>query len=420
MSLIRLAWLSLLSRKVATLLTLFSILVSVALLISVERLRQGAEEGFTGAISQTDLIVGGRTGPVNLLLYTVFNLGSASAQVSMQAFEKYRENPAVDWMIPISLGDGHRGFRVVATNQSFFDHYRFRSDKSLRLREGIWGQGLWDVTLGSQVARQLGYHLGDKVVLVHGVTSGEGILQHEDKPFRVVGILEATGTALDQSLYITLEGMEGIHIDWKEGALPKLGDMISPENIRPEDVKPKWITAFFLRTKSRIETLRLQREINTDTSEPLLAIIPGVALSELWRSLGHVDHILRGISWLVVMTGLCTLIVALLTSLQARRREMAILRAVGAGPRQVLTLLWIEAFGLVIVGGVFGYLLQELGFFLVGLYLQKEYGIVLSEAAFSLAQLKLILGATSLGVIAGLIPAIAAFKMSLRVGLRPN
>lgn len=419
MSLWKIAWSSLLSRRAASLLTLLSIALSVALLISVERLKQGAEEGFTGAISQTDLIVGGRTGPLNLLLYTVFNLGSASTQVGMDTFEKYKAHPSVDWVIPISLGDGHRGFRVVATNASFKEHYRFKKDRAIELREGTWSTGLWDVVLGADVARSLGYKLGDKVVLMHGVTSGEGILSHDDKPFHVVGIMEATGTALDQSLYITLEGMEGIHVDWKDGAMPQPGQEVAASALKMEDLKPHNITAFFLRTKSRIETLRLQREINVDPAEPLLAIIPGVALGELWRSLGHVETALRGISWLVLVTGLCTLVVALLTSLSARRREMAILRAVGAGPTQIMLLLGLEALGLVGLGAVLGYLVQSVGFWALGIYLKANYGVVLSDALFSVGQIQLFLGALIFGVIAGLIPAISAFRMSVRDGLRP-
>lgn len=419
MNLMRLAWASLLSRRGTSLLTLVSIAVSVALLISVERLKQGAEEGFTGAISQTDLIVGGRTGPLNLLMYTVFNLGSASTQVAMTSFERYQNHPSVEWVIPISLGDGHRGFRVVATTEKFLNHYRFKRDQSLKFKDGVWATGLWDVTLGADVARTLQYQMGQKLVLTHGVTSGEGIIDHDDKPFTVVGILEPTGTALDQSLYITLEGMEGIHVDWKDGAMPRPGEEIKPESLTANDLKPTNITAFFLRTKSRIETLRLQREINTDKAEPLLAIIPGVALGELWRSLGHVETALRGISWLVLVTGLCTLVVALLTSLTARRREMAILRAVGAGPQHVMALLGLEAVGLVGLGVLVGYGLQAFGFWGLGLYLKSEYGVVISEAAFSMGQVKLFVGALVLGLFAGLIPAVSAYKMSVRDGLRP-
>lgn len=418
-SLGRIAWSSLLSRRATSLLTLLSIAVSVALLISVERLKQGAEEGFTGAISQTDLIVGGRTGPLNLLLYTVFNLGTASTQVGMDTFEKYRAHPAVEWAIPVSLGDGHRGFRVVATDASFLEHYRFKKDRAIAMAAGEWPRGLWDVALGADVARALGYRPGDKVVLTHGVTSGEGILDHDDKPFTVTGIMEPTGTALDQSLYITLEGMEGIHVDWKDGAMPQPGQEVPAERLRAEDLKPHNITAFFLRTKTRIETLRLQREINTDTAEPLLAIIPGVALGELWRSLGHVETALRGISWLVLVTGLCTLVVALLTSLGSRRREMAILRAVGAGPGHIMALLGLEAVGLVGLGALAGYALQAAGFWALGIYLKAEYGVVLSDAVFSVGQVRLFAGALVLGAIAGLIPAVSAFRMSVRDGLRP-
>lgn len=418
MTYLNLAWKSIWNRRTTTLLTLFSIALSTALLISVEKMRAGAQQGFTNTISQTDLIVGARTGPINLLLYTVFNMGSASNNIGYDSYQKFLSHPAVEWTIPYSLGDGHHGYRVVATNGNFFEHYRFRGDKNIVLRQGEILKGLWDVVLGAEVADKLGYKLGDAIVVTHGVTNTEGFIHHDDKPFRVVGIMERTGTALDQSLYITLEGMEAIHMDWKDGAAPQKGAGLSPDKIKIEDIKVGQITAFFLRTKSRIETLRLQREINTYVNEPLLAIIPGVTLSEIWRGMGYIEQTLKLISWLVVGVGLIAMLISILTSLNERRREMAILRAVGAGPKHVLFLLMFESALLVFFGVLLGEILQIAAFAFLDRYLQEQFGIYLSGHWFSAEEFQLLAIALVIGCLAGLLPALRAVQMSLKDGLR--
>ncbi len=414
---LRLAWASLRNRMFTTILTVVSIALSVMLLLSVERLRRGAEEGFTQTISQTDLIVGSRSGPLNLLLYTVFNMGSATANVSWESYQYWKSQPQVEWTIPYSLGDGHRGFRLVATDENFYKHYRFRGDQSIEFAEGTRAQGMWDVVLGAEVARTLGYKLGQKVVIAHGVTSGEGILHHDDKPFTVVGIMKSTGTALDQSLYTTLEGMEAIHMDWKDGAAPRRDQAIAQDQIKESDIKINQITSFFLRTKSRIETLRLQRAINTYTEEPMMAIIPGVTLSELWRSMGYVEKTLKAISWLVLAVGLIAMLIALLSLLEQRRREMAILRAMGASPRHVLSLLLIEALLLSILGAAVGTALQVASFAILEKWLAESFGVYLAGAVLSTSDLMYLASAIVAGTLIGLIPALRALMLTLKDGL---
>lgn len=414
---LRLALKSMFNRKLTSFLTLLSIALSTALLLSVERVKRAAEEGFTQTISQTDLIVGARSGPLNLILYTVFNLGSPTNNVSWKTYQELKSDPAVDWTIPYSLGDGHHGFRVVGTDENFYQHYRFRGDKQVELKEGVASTGLWDVVLGADVARELKYSLGQKVVIAHGVTHGEGILLHEDKPFHVVGILKPTGTALDRSLYITLEGLEAIHLDWVNGAMPSRGKEIAAETLLKEKIPITQVTAFFLRTKSRIETLALQRRINTYKDEPMLAIIPGVTLAELWQGLGYVEQTLRFIAWMVVAVGLVAMLIALLTSLNERRREMAILRALGAGPFRIVALLVFESASLTVLGVLLGTLIQFFIFIVLQSWLEWEFGLYLVGAVLEKRELLELLAMIVLGSVIGLIPALRAMRLALKDGL---
>lgn len=417
MILLQLAIKSLRHRKISTILSVVSIALSVFLLLAVEKTKSAAEEGFTQSVSQVDLLVGAKTGPLNLILYTVFNMGSASNNISWESYQEIKNKPQVEWTIPYSLGDGHRGFRVVATDENFYEHYRFRGDQKVELLEGKSALDVFDVVIGSEVQKKLNYKLGDSVVIAHGVTRGEGIQKHDDKPFKIVGILKGTGTALDQSLYVSLYGMEAIHIDWKSGAAPRPGEEVPANTLTKENIKIGPITSFFLRTKSRIETLRLQREINEYAEEPLLAIIPGAALSDLWRGLSQINLVLKVISFLVLFIGLASMVSTILSGLNERRREMAILRSIGARPFHLTTLLVLESVMLTTLGLIVGSLMQLILFRGVSSWLESEFGFYVSGMIFtnySLIYLGVIFVA---GAFVGFIPALLARKQALKDGL---
>lgn len=417
MLLLSLAYHSLKNRKLTTGLTVFSIALSVALLVGVEHVRVGARESFSNTISQTDLIVGGRGGSLQLLLYAVFRMGTATNNLSYESYEKFRQHPAVDWTIPYSLGDSHRGFRVVGTNTDFYEKYRYRRDRRISFAEGRRAEDIFDVVLGSDVAETLKYKLGEALTLTHGIAQGRGILDHGDRPFRVVGILARTATPVDRSLYIPLEGMEAMHMDWGDGAPPLPGEETPASKIRKENLKIKQITAFLLRAKSRIDTLRLQREINTFEDEPLMAIIPGVALGELWRTIGYAEDVLSVITVFVLVVGLLGMLVSLYTSLNERRREMAILRALGASPRKIIFLLVLESGLLAFAGTVFGVVLVYALSAATQPVVEQRFGLFLPIVAPTTASWIYIAAVVSAGLLIGFVPAVKAYRNALSDGL---
>lgn len=410
---------SLLSRKWTSVLTVVSIALSSSLLLSVEKTRRASEDGFTQSVSQVDLLVGARTGPMSLILFTVFNMGNPTANVSWKTYQKIRQHPAVDWTIPFSMGDGHRGFRVVGTDQNFYGHYQFRGQKRIELSEGTTGSSQFDVVLGSSVARELKYKLGQKVVIDHGVTKGESFHHHDENPFQVAGILKPTGTSVDRSLFVTLEALESIHLEEKERESGHSAhkDHEHDHDHDHEKIEIEAITSFFLRTKNRIETLGLQREINTMKDEPLTAIIPTQTLSEIWRSLGYVEQVLRLVSWLVVSVGLVAMLIALLTSLNERRREMSILRAVGASPQLIFTLLIIESFFLTVVGVIAGLFVHFALFGFLENWIGQEFGFYFSGPLLTWSEIGPLLLMIVLGSVIGAIPAIRAMRSVLKDGL---
>jgi len=416
MVILRLALHSLLARRLTALLTVLAIALSVALLLGVEKVRTGAQASFADTISGTDLIMGARSGPVQLLLYSVFRIGHATNNITWESYQDIAARPEIDWIVPLSLGDSHRGYRVLGTDPRYFEHYRYRSNRPLRFQSGQPFDDLYDAVLGADVAAALGYGLGDPLVVSHGLGRG-GFAEHDDKPFRVSGILEKTGTPVDRTVHVSLEAIEAIHLDWQDGAAPARGAGITAEEARQADLTPKAITAALIGLKSRLQAFTLQRVINEYRPEPLTAILPGVALQELWSLVATAEVALAAVSLMVVATAFLGMITMILAGLNERRREMAILRAVGARPRTVFGLLIAEAGLLALAGTALGLVLLWALLALLQPLVDSRFGLYL-PLGLPTAQEWMTLGIiVSGGILAGFVPAALAYRRALADGL---
>ena len=412
-----LAWKSLWNRRATALLTICAIAISVALLLGVQKLRTAARDSFANTVSGVDLIVGARSGPLNLLLYSIFRIGDATANVSWTTYQKIATHPDVAWTIPISLGDSHRGFRVMGTDGNYFAHYRFGGDHELKFSSGGPFHDLYDAVLGSDVARTLGYKLGDPIIVAHGV-GNVSFAEHKDKPFRVVGILAPTGTPVDRTVHVSLEAITAIHIDWQSGMQAPPGYRVSAAEARLHDLTPETITAFLVGMRSRVMTFTMQRAINDYRQEPLLAILPGVALSQLWELVGVADTALMIVAAFVVLAGLLGMLTAILTSLNERRREMAVLRSVGARPRHVFALLIAEAGLLATLGVAAGIGLTYLLLLGGRPLLEQRSGIYVAVTGLSQIDLAILGGIIVAALLMGLLPAFRAYRSALSDGLQ--
>ncbi|MFY0676672.1 MAG: ABC transporter permease [Neptuniibacter sp.] len=415
MTLLKLTWKSLLNRKATVFLTLVSISLSVALLLGVEKVRYQVKDSFSSTVSGTDLIVGARSGQINLLLYSVFRIGNATNNISWDSYQKISQHQKVKWSIPLSLGDSHMGFRVLGTNTDYFRHYKYGKSTPLEFAEGKEFSHLFDVVLGAEVARDLNYQLGDKIVIAHGAGNA-ALVEHDDKPFHVVGILKPTGTPVDNTLHVSLEAIEAIHVDWKSGVrLP--GVQISAEAAQTMQLQPKQITAFMLGLHSRLSTFHLQRSINNYKREPLLAILPGLTLQELWQMFGLAEKALVVVTLLVAISSLIGLLTLMLTSLNERRREMAILRSVGARPGHIFMLLTLESVIITLLSLLFGTLLYFTVLIVASPLLQETFGILLHAQGFTAVQLSWLGIMLIVGSVVGVIPGYKAYRQSLSDGM---
>ncbi len=434
---------SLFNRRVTAGLTVLTIGLSVALLLGVETVRSGARLSFTNTISSTDLIVGARTGPTQLLLYSVFRIGNATNGISYESYEEVASWSNVAWAVPLSLGDSHRGFRVLGTTVEYFSYYRYGRKQPLAFAEGAPFVDAHDAVIGADVADALGYGIGSSLVVAHGLDS-LGLTDHDDEPFYVTGVLARTGTPVDRTVHVSLQAIEQIHDGWEDGMPPRPGhdilrehehDMeaeppaiedgmpprpghdIEREHEHDMEAEPLAITAILLGVTSKLATLDIQRKVNTYEVEPLLAILPGATLQELWDSIGTLESALLAISVMVVGTGLLGMMTVSLAALNERRREMAILRSVGARPAHIFGLLVLESGILALAGALAGLAMLYALLGVLQPFIQASFGLHLTIDAPSLWQWTVLGLVVLAGCLAGIIPATRAYRNTLADGL---
>ncbi|HET8816977.1 MAG TPA: ABC transporter permease [Pseudidiomarina sp.] len=412
----RLALASLWNRRTTAWLTVLSIAISTILLLGVERVRVQAQENFANTISGTDLIVGARTGSTQLLLSSVFHIGALTNTLSWNSYQHLQNLPGVAWTIPMAMGDSVRGFPVVATNTDWFEHFQYGQQQYLEFAAGSAFAELDSAVVGADVAEALELAVADAMTVSHG-SGGMSFSDHDEHPFRIAGILARTGTPVDQAVYIPLAGLGLVHGEYQ----PNTGNTHDHEHEHQHeaDAEPPVYTlsAVLIGLESKPMALRLVRDINTYRGEPLTAIMPGLALQEFWRTLQLFERALFIISVLVVVTGLFGMLTTLLASLRERRREMAVLRSLGAGPFTLFGLLVSEAVLLTTVGVATGVGLLFLVLLIAAPWFQATLGFVVSPSALSTTEwlyLGLILCAA---ILMSFIPAWRAYRNALADGL---
>ena len=410
---LRLALGSLIARATTVGMTILAIALSVALFLGVEKVRTGAKASFADTISGTDLIVGARSGSVQLLLYSVFRIGNATNNLTWSSYQDVASRPEIAWIVPISLGDSHKQFRVMGTTPEFFNRYKYRSGQSIEFADGKNMSDLFDTVIGADVAATLNYRVGDPIVVAHGLAS---FTEHKDQPFKISGILNKTGTPVDRTVIVGLRAIEAIHVDWQEGAQVQ-GQTTPIDVIRKMKLQPKAVTAALVGIENRLQVFGLQRAINKYNKEPLLAILPGVALQELWQIIGIAEVALIGVSAMVVITALIGMMAMIFSSLNERRREMAIFRAMGARPRVILGMLILEAAVIATIGAILGLALMYLGVYIAQPIIDAEFGLWLPSKAPTLNEFLVLAAVIIASIIASVLPALRAYRLSLADGM---
>jgi putative ABC transport system permease protein len=335
-------------------------------------------------------------------------MGSPTNNIEYDSFTMLRDNDLVKWAIPISLGDSHRGFRVMGTNEAYFAHFRFGNKQSLKFANGKPFEHLFEAVIGADVAHALKYEVGDKIVIAHGIGS-TSFTNHDTSPFVVSGILAPTGTPVDKTVHVSLPGIEAIHLSPN-----KLQAVIDDHALAPQ---PDNITSVMLGLNSKFATFTLQRNINNYPEDRLMAVLPGVAMAELWSLMSTVENLLRVIAALVLISSLFGLATMLLASMNERRAEIAVFRVLGAGPVVILMLILLEALILVALSVMTSMALLTLTLMGTEGWLAAEFGLFLSHDIFS-TDIFMITGMVFVAtLVVSIFPGIEAYKNALHTQL---
>ena len=422
---LKLALKSIRYRKATLLLSILAISLSVILLLGVERIRSGIHDSFSSTISGTDLVVGARTGNVSLLLSTVFHIGYTNQNVSWESYEDISSWAEVSWSIPLSLGDSHKGFPVLGTTSSFYSHFRYGQNQSVQTKKGSANIDSMNCVLGSKVAKELGYELGDLVVVTHGMGKEE-FIKHNDQKFKVAGILDPTGTPVDQTVFVSLYAMDAIHSHFyghdREMTYDVFDDVLhkhqyDENGVHQHENEPGSITGFFLGLKDPADILAVHRELNDYKNEPISAIMPVVTLTELWKVVRPIEKMLLIISMLVLIVALGGILSTLITSINDRRREMAILRSVGAKPRHVFGLILLETVVVILSGIITGIIILQIVAFLSKNIVAENFGLIIPLKWFTANEFLFLASIILLGSLVGILPAYQSYKRSMSDGL---
>ena len=403
---LRIAIQSALARRGALLIMVLSTAISVAILLGVFKIRDDTKTSFSNAISGVDLVVGAKGSPTELILYSVFHIGRASNTIPASLEKTLVDLRQVAWVVPVQLGDSYRNYPVVGTSIEFFKRVKAQG-RHLQLAQGsaLSDPHLFDVVLGHAVAKNTQHRIGEQIAISHG--SGSGPKQdHSNSPFRIIGILEANGTPIDNAVFISTNAFDALHDIADSG--------LQFARLNPDSQA----SAFFIGLKDRGSVFSVRRQIDS-LPNSLMAVMPGVALDELWSSMEIAENALLLIALGVLITTILGITATLLVSLESRRRELAIFRAVGAKPYQLLSLILAEAFMVCVIGILLGWSLLQLIILTTNDHLRKEWGVV-SEPSLpnihdGLALLYLVL----VVLISASIPAIKAYRMALSEGLNP-
>jgi putative ABC transport system permease protein len=423
-----LAWQSAWSRRQALSLVTVSVAVSVLILLSVQQLREDARRSFSNALSGVDLIVGPRGSATELMLYSVFQIGRPSRNMGYAGFQEIQTMPQVRWAVPIQLGDTYQGHPVLGTTATLFTEFKSQ-DRGLDWAQGRAfsnpqqnAEALKEVVLGAEVARRFGHALGDKLVVTHGAGGGPESTEHDDQPLTVVGILKATGAPIDRSVLVNLETFEAMHQGWGLGISPHALQAANASQVvalDPKALSPVSLSAVWIGLHSRTEVFSVRRQIESFNRDPLMAVMPGVALDELWQVVKVVENSLVLVGMLVAVSAMLSVAAVLLVAMAGRRKELAILRAMGVAPTSLLGYVLLESVLVCSLGIMAGEILSQGLMWAAQDLLRVQFGVLVqpgwpsAEAWLSLAAL------VTVAFVASLLPAWQAYRLSLMDGLHP-
>lgn len=385
------------------------------LVLSVFSLERQARNAFTADVG-FDGVLGARGSKLQLVLNAVFHLETSPGNIPWSLYQEVKNTPGVELAVPYAVGDNYAGYRIVGTSEELFERWTYGDGQKLEVGPGevFFDPTLREAVLGSQAAKGTGLRLGSVFQPVHGFSADSTFVHETD--YRVVGVLEPTGTPLDRVIFIPIEGifrMDG-HV------LRGTGDDYVPDVTEEIPDEHKEVSAVLLKLSSPRRARMLSERYNRQGDAATLAAPISTVLVEIFDKLGRAVLVLRAVAFLVVIEGALAILAALWNTMNERRREFAILRALGARRRTVFGAIVLEATAIAVIGAALGYLLYGLVGLAAAEYLRTEVGVLLEVFAWQPVFAYVLPGAAILGAVAGLLPAVRAYATEVATNLRPT
>jgi putative ABC transport system permease protein len=447
-------------RSLSTLLTSLSVGVGVALIIAILTIKFVARDRLQVGYSGYDIVIGAKGSPLQLVLNVVYNLDVSPGNIPYSTYEKIKKDPRVKWVAPFAVGDNYKGFRIVGTTDEFLKEFQPRAGEPLTFADGkafifseselkeamaeaaerskegkeekpskdvhhkehgheghaheehVHGEHrVAEAVLGAVAARETGLKVGDTFVAAHGIQESDDAEKHEESPWKVVGILKATGTPVDRVIYINLDSfyhIEGHVIDTDKGL----------DKEKPKEPEVGEVSALAAKLRSPIHVLSLRRDI--DASENSQAAIPAQEIRKLLSIVGNVDRILLAQAVLIVLVSAMGTALAMFNSMNERRKDIAVMRALGARRNMIVAVVVGEAVLIAGLGSVLGVFLGHGVVHLASPYVELAIGFPVAAWEFRSFEAIIFVGMIAIGALAGIGPAISAYRTDVATNLSPH
>ena len=426
MSILHLSWKNILNKPLNLVLNLvlFALgvgLISLLLLVNVQ-LEDKFEKNFAGI----DLVIGAKGSPLQLILSSLYHLDAPTGNMPVSESKAFLnpKHPIFKSAIPLSLGDSHRGYRIVGTNTGFIDLYEAKFADGKLFEENM------EVVVGATVAKNLNIKLGDEFKSSHGLIEDENLVHEDAAPFKVVGILEKTGSVIDQLIVTKTQSIWVVHDEHDHEAEESTEhneaehDHEHEEAEHSEDLpltsyEDKSITSLLVKFKGRnIQALNMARNINENTN--FQAATPAIEINRLYTLLGVGEEALKAMALLIIFVSGLSIFISLFSSLRERKYELAVMRTLGARPGFLFQLIIFEGIIIAVLGCFCGIALSHGSMVLLADFLEKSYRYDFSAAIFLKEEIYIFGGSLVIGIIAAIIPAFQASKTDIHATLADN
>ncbi len=396
MTLGRIVLKSLRQHALSTAVTALSTALACGLLMAVWSVKDQARSTFIQVDAGFDAVLGARSSKLQLVLNAIFHLEASPANISSNDVVTIQRHPGVALAVPIAMGDNFRGYRIVGTTTNLFTDGEYAPGKRHALAVGRWfNPALQEAIVGSFAAERLGLKYGDKFKPFHGINFNEEH-EHEDE-YVVVGILKPSNTPADRVLWIPLGGVQHMSGHAEESATD--------------------VSAVLVRLRAPMAGQALDQLYNKKGERLTFAWPIGATMADLFSKIGWFDRVLALVAALVAVVSAGSILASIYNSMNERRRQIAILRALGARRSTVAATIVLEAMAIAALGSVLGMLVYAGILQGVGLILRQQTGVVLEVFAYQAVLWWAPLGMIGLSALAGLVPAIKAYRTDVAANL---